>query len=403
MKPRQNLNVNRLTRRSWLVLSASATASALTGCGGGGSTTTAGAPGTGGTGIYAQGSISGFGSVIMNSVKFDDTGSAVMIDGVSMPDSSALRLGMVAGITGERSADVTLGKASLIEVWSIAQGVVTQVTASNSTSGVFTVAGMTVQTDLNTVFDGIANASYLAQGQRVVVWGLQAGAADGSIVWKASRVALLPVTLALPVTALVSTGLVSEHDSKPSLNDLQLTGTGVASLLDGALVRVQGTLSSDGRSLAVSSFKSMAVSAAEQAQTEVEIEGVVTSVAATSFVMGGITVDTAKTTYTPLAAIIAVGDRVEVVGKWVGGMLVAARVEVEDAAVLQSVEITASVQNYKSVADFELRGQRCNATGATFASGAASDLAIKDKDVRVKVHGTKNGDVLSVTTVQFNP
>ena len=392
MKPHQNLKANRLTRRSWLVLTASAAASSLTACGGGGSIT-AGIPGTGGTGIYAQGSISGFGSVIMNSVKFDDTGATVMIDGVSA-NSLDLRLGMVAGITGERSADVTLGTAHSIEVWSIAQGVVTQVTANTSTNGEFTVAGMTVQTDVNTVFDGIVNASGLVQGQWVLVWGLQAGATDG-LVWKASRVA---VTTTLPSTALVSTGQVSVHDSQASLNGLQLTGNGVASLVDGALVRVQGTLSLDGKTLTVISVKSLAVSAAEQAQTEVEIEGVVTAVATTSFTMGGITVDTRNTT---LAAIIAVGNRVEVVGKWVSGVLVATRVNVEDAAVLQSVEITASVQNYISVADFALRGQRCDATNATFSNGKASNLATKD--VRVKVSGTKNGEFLTVTSVQFNP
>ena len=396
MKPSQNLNTNRLTRRGWLVLTASAAASALTGCGGGGSTL-AGIPGTGGTGIYTQGAISGFGSVIMKGVKFDDAAATVKMDGVSML-SSDLRLGMVAGITGERSADATLGTAHSIEVWSIAQGVVTNVSVSIS-GGEFTVAGMTVQTDVNTVFDGIANAALLAKDQRVVVWGLQAGVDDG-IVWKASRLALLPITPALPVTALVSTGLVSVHESKPSLNGLQLTGTDVASLVKDALVRVQGTLSSDGRSLAVSSFKSMAVSAAEQAQTEVEIEGVVTSVAATSFAMGGITVDSSKTIYAPLAAKIATGDRVEVYGKWASGVLVATKVEVEDAAVLQTVEITANIESYKSVADFELRGQRCNATGATFVNGIMANLK---NGVRVKVMGTKNGDVLTVTSVQFNP
>lgn len=395
MKPRQNLNTNRLTRRSWLVLTASAVASALTGCGGGGSTI-AGIPGTGGTGIYTQGAISGFGSVIMKGVKFDDAAATVKMDGVSML-SSDLRLGMVAGITGERSADATVGTAHSIEVWSIAQGVVTNVSVSTSISGgEFTVAGMTVQTDLNTVFDGMANAAFLAKDQRVVVWGLQAGVDDG-IVWKASRLALLPITAALPVTALVSTGLVSVHESKPSLNGLQLTGTDVASLVKDALVRVQGTLSSDGHTLAVSSVKSLAVNAAEQAQTEVEIEGVVTSVAAPGFTMGGITVDTKNLT---VAAKIAIGNRVEVYGKWVSGVLVAAKVEVEDSAVLQSVEITANIESYTSVADFELRGQRCDATLANFSHGVMADLK---NGVRVKVHGTKNGELLNVTSVEFNP
>ena len=65
-------------------------------------------PGTGGTGIYAQGSIWGFGSVRVNGIKFDDTAATVQIDGQA-GKSSDLRLGMVAGIQGLRGADVNAG------------------------------------------------------------------------------------------------------------------------------------------------------------------------------------------------------------------------------------------------------------------------------------------------------
>ena len=68
-----------LTRRHWLVLAASA----VSGCGGGSASTTASlSPGTGGTGsVYTQGSISGFGSVIVNGIKFDDLQATVQMDG----------------------------------------------------------------------------------------------------------------------------------------------------------------------------------------------------------------------------------------------------------------------------------------------------------------------------------
>jgi hypothetical protein len=137
-----------LTRRGWLVL----TASALSACGGG-SATTSSLPGTGGTGIYAQGSIWGFGSVRVNGIKFDDTAATVQIDGQA-GKSSDLRLGMVAGIQGLRGADVTLAIANSIEVWSIAQGPI-----ASSLPGQFTLAGMTLQTDSGTVFDGIASGT----------------------------------------------------------------------------------------------------------------------------------------------------------------------------------------------------------------------------------------------------
>jgi len=375
-----------LTRRNWLVLTASAAATALTACGGGGSTL-AGMPGTGGTGIYAQGSISGFGSVILNNVKYDDTGATVMIDGLTA-QSQDLRLGMVAVIQGNLSTDVTLGSASSIEVWSIAQGAVTAV---NSTG--FTVAGMTVQTDSNTVFDGIANAAALTVGQLVAVWGLQIGA-DGSV-WIATRVAANPGLI-----QTVSTGLVQVGKSSRTLNDMTLTGSPASSLTDQQLVRVQGDLTQSDNTMVmtVSSVKILSMGAGSQSNAEVEIEGVVTTTPISGkFMLGSISVDASKALYSPdgAQAQIGVNARVEVYGAWSQGVLVATKVELEDAATLKTVEITGSISQFSSLANFVVRGQLCDASSAVISQGAASDVR---QGVKVKVTGPKLGsDVLTVT------
>lgn len=382
MKQRKNLNPH-VTRRSWIVLATSA----LTGCGGGGSTTTASSPGTGGTGIYTQGSISGFGSVILNGIRFDDTAATVQVDGVTAT-SADLRLGMVAAVQGERSADVTLGTASSIEVWSVAQGVASQVI-----SGQFTLAGMTVQTDSATVFDGLSSDASLVSGMRVTVWGLQAGA-DGRT-WKATRV-LQPATN----TTVVSTGLVSVAGSQRSLNGLRLTGSVVGNLTAGQLVRVQGTLSSDGDSLEVASFKLQSPAAGSQPQGEIEIEGLVTAMpSASRLMLGSIEVDTRSAIYSPLGAQITLGARVEVYGTWQQGVIQATKVELEDAQTLHSVEITALIEQYTSLSNFVVRGQRCDATNATISHGTAADLGV---GVKVKVKGAKaGGDVLVVTELDI--
>lgn len=382
MKQRKNLNPH-VTRRSWIVLATSA----LTGCGGGGSSTTASSPGTGGTGIYTQGSISGFGSVILNGIRFDDTAATVQVDGVTAT-SAALRLGMVAAVQGERGADVTLGTASSIEVWSVAQGGVSQVI-----SGQFTLAGMTVQTDSATVFDGLSSDASLGSGMRVTVWGLQAGA-DGRS-WKATRV-LQPATN----TTVVSTGLVSVAGSQRSLNGLLLTGSVVGNLTAGQLVRVQGTLSSDGDSLEVASFKLQSPAAGSQPQGEIEIEGLVTAMpSASRLMLGSIEVDTRSAIYSPLGAQITLGARVEVYGTWQQGVIQATKVELEDEQTLHSVEITALIEQYTSLANFVVRGQRCDATNATISHGTAADLGV---GVKVKVKGAKaGGDVLVVSELDI--
>ena len=138
-------------------------ASALSACGGGGINLAA-LPGTGGTGIVAEGSISGFGSVILNGIKFDDTqasaAGAVLVDGASVT-SAELRLGMVAAVRGERSlAAPTTGTATSIEVWSVARGTVSDLSdlSVSKLAGTFNVAEMKIRTTANTVLEGI-NAS----------------------------------------------------------------------------------------------------------------------------------------------------------------------------------------------------------------------------------------------------
>ena len=211
-----------LSRRSLLVL----TGATLAACGGGDVLISAGPPGTGGTGVFAQGAISGFGSVIVNGIKFDDTQAGIELDGLSVA-STVLRLGMMAVVQGQRGADLMLGTASTIEVWSAAQGPVSQISANT-----FKLAGMTVQTDSNTVFDGLASVAAMSPGLRVTVWGLQAGS-DGQR-WTATRVAVASAS------TVVSTGVISTLDSRNYLNGLRLTGSMTGNLNAGDLVREIG-------------------------------------------------------------------------------------------------------------------------------------------------------------------
>ncbi|MCX7256229.1 MAG: DUF5666 domain-containing protein [Polaromonas sp.] len=407
LSPRKNLNPP-LNRRSWLALAVAS----LSGCGGGasggagggssssggggggGGGISAGAPGTGGTGqyamLYSQGSITGFGSVIINGIKFDDGLASVQLDGAAAV-SADLRLGMVAAVQGQRSASAALGTASRIEVWSVAQGLVTQLLTAGGTE--FTVAGMTVQTDSATVFDGVSTAAQLSAGSRVAVWGLQASA-DGRR-WKATRVALVTAT------TQVSTGLVSVSGLQRQLNGLTLTGSAAAALTAGQLARVQGALSADGASVAVERVTPLGVGlVGAQPDGDIEIEGFVTSTPANGrFMLGSIEVDTGSAVYSPAGASVVLGARVEVYGAWQAGVLKATKVELETEDSLHAVEIEARIEQFTSLADFVLRGQRCDASSARLSHGKAADLKV---GLKVKVKGAKaGGDVLIVTEMEI--
>jgi hypothetical protein len=388
LSARKNLNPL-LTRRNWLGLAVAT----LTGCGGG-SSTTAGAPGTGGTGqyamLYSQGAITGFGSVIINGIKFDDVQASVQLNGAAAV-SADLRLGMVAAVQGQGSASAALGTASSIEVWSIGQGQVAQVLTAGGTE--FTVAGMTVQTDSATVFDGVSSAAQLSAGSRVAVWGLQVSA-DGRH-WKATRVALVTAT------TVVSAGLVSVSGLQRQLNGLVLSGAAAESLSAGQLVRVQGILSADGGSLALERVTRLGASAVGvQPQGDIEIEGFVTSVPSSSgFMLGSIKVDTRSAVYSPAGASIAQGARVEVYGAWQAGVLKATRVQFGNEDSLHAVEIEARIEQFTSLADFVLRGQRCDASSARLSHGTAANLKV---GLKVHVKGVKaGGDVLIVTEMEL--
>ncbi len=376
-----------ITRRSWVMLAIST----LSGCGGGdtlgsGGGGVAGSPGTGGTGIYAMGSISGFGSVILNGIKFDDIGATVRLDGVTT-GSADLRLGMVASVQGQRGATLTSGVASQIEVWSIAQGLVTQVQA-----GSFNVAGMVLQTNSATVFDGVGSAAGLSTGLRVAVWGLQAGADARS--WTVTRVA---VVSAVPA---VSTGLVVITNSQPTLNGLLLTGALASSLVQGQLVRAQGTLYSGRGSLHLDRVDLAGLPGGVVRQGELEIEGFVTAVLTTKrFMLGNLEVDASSAVFSSPAIPMAVGLRVEVKGSWQGAIIKATTVENESQQTVNATEIESKIEQFTSLAHFVMRGQVCDATTAVIRNGLASDLKVGSQ---IKVTGTISGSVLIVNLLQID-
>ena len=124
-------------------------AAALLGCGGG--------VGTGGTGgnatAYASGPITGFGSVIVNGVRFDDSAASVEDGDGGRRSRDDLRLGMTVEIDSSAissGANGATASASRIRFDSEMNGVVGSV---DLTGGSFTLLGQRVTVDAATVFD----------------------------------------------------------------------------------------------------------------------------------------------------------------------------------------------------------------------------------------------------------
>ncbi len=273
--------------------------------------TAAASPGTGGTGISVSGPISGFGSIVINGVHYDERGAHITVDGASV-DGSALRLGMVADVSGTRAADGLTGVADSIVVWSVAQGAITQVEGST-----FTVMGMRLALHSMSVVD----VDRLSEGRYVQVWGLQADTSGRS--WQVTRVA------AADSSPSVVTGTVKKHDGVRSVNGIRLVGDKAHGLSEDVIYRLQGQWDGEGQQLEVQSVRRVEVAHPAASGKEVEIEGVVTSTLSGSrFTLGAVTVDASAVL--DMAATLQVGQRVEVEGRWQGAVLVATEVERED-------------------------------------------------------------------------
>jgi hypothetical protein len=165
------------------------------------------------------------------------------------------------------------------------------------------------------------------------------------------------------------------------------------------LVRVQGTLLGSGTSLQVVTVRAQDVASQVPDQRSVELEGVVAALYTGSrFMLGGVMVDGAA--QAGATALLKVGDRIEVQGDFVGGVLQATTIGQEDAQSLSTVEMDARIEQFNSVADFVVRSQRCDASGVgTIQNGTVASLKV---GVKVHLKGTKAGDVLIVTELKID-
>ena len=137
----------RFGRRDALGLTALAGILALAGCGGGAGDSVAGVT-SGGTGSFSTGPITGFGSIIVGAVRFDDTkaSSVADVDDDNTDLRGQLKLGMVVRV----KAPAIVGSAAdaqTIEVRSELLGPISRVDGAT-----LTVLGQTVSVTVNTFF-----------------------------------------------------------------------------------------------------------------------------------------------------------------------------------------------------------------------------------------------------------
>jgi Domain of unknown function (DUF5666) len=302
----------------------------LHGCGGG--------VGGEGTGSFASGPITGFGSIIVNDVRFDDSSAAVVDDDGAAVSSAALALGSVVQVTGGPITTDAAGTATATaQRVQINRAVVGPLGSVDLANGRLVVLGQPVRTTANTVIDprlagGLAG---LQPGQTVEVHGAY-DASTGSFV--ATRVA--PTNdLAWRVRGPVATLDPAGQTFRIGSQTYQYTSaTGGDALRDGAQVQVVVQAGGNGQW----QVKSPPMAERQPGSGEgTELSGRVSSVlSASRFVVEGVTVDASSAR---LDGMVRLGALVKVSGTSQGGVLLAREVKVEDEAMARGYSLRGPV------------------------------------------------------------
>ncbi len=370
-------------------------------CGGGGADSSG--VGSGGTGITASdnltvGSITGFGSVIVNDVRYS-------IDSITpqIQDTNALALGMTVQIRGQVDATGLEGTASSLISAAEVRG---KITSLDKVALTLRVYDFPVDVDLGTIIAGADHFAQLAVGDEVQIHGLPS---SGMLL--ATRIEKIAAPSAPILTGAVS-GLDTGKTSfklggiSVSYGKASLKGFGSLPLVNDTVVRVRASAAPVNNVLQASVVERW-ISVPETGTSGLAVTGPIenfTSVSQT-FTVAGITIDASTA---PLKADmvkkLANGSYVTIKGVYSAGVLTATEVKfLKDSATppMPSYSLSGVVQTYLSVADFAVQGQRVDASSAVFSKGTAAKLA-ETPAPKVKVVGTRfvNG-LLIADTVQF--
>jgi xylose isomerase len=159
-------------------LSLATSAMLAAGCGGGGGSDAPSnpPPATGGTStktVFVTGAIAGFGSVIVNGVRYDTDSATVRIEDTAATPSQ-LKVGEVIRLKAEIDSS-GVARAKSIDQDDLVQGVVQAVDLA---AGTLTIAGQTVVVDNETIFDDsipTRSLAGVAMGDRLEVHGFAGG------------------------------------------------------------------------------------------------------------------------------------------------------------------------------------------------------------------------------------
>jgi hypothetical protein len=390
----------RLARSALAVLAATLLA---IGCGGGGG----GASDAGGS-AFTVGTINGFGSIIVDGVRFDDSRAQVVDDDDQAHDRSELKLGMTVEVLSDRVQVESAGASAHASQIRFGAEIVGPVEALDAAAKQLTVIGQIVDVTDTTVFEDnlTGGLAALVVGDVVEVHA-QFNSANGHYVAKRiEKKAQVNFFRLRGVVSNLDATAKTFHIGGATLSYAQIAAADLPPTFgNGSAVRVRlqtATVAGVWQAVSIRS----GVRKVED-HDEARVRGIVTDFTGiASFSVNGLTVTTsAATAFPDGTAGIAVGVAVEVEGAIRAGVLVASKVELEDRHAgdddrLNELHGTISALD-TAAQTFVVREVKVHYSGTTgFSRGSPSDLA-NGKAVEVKGRLASDGVTLEAKQVQF--
>ncbi len=378
----------------------------ILGCsaGGGGLADNGGVSGTG----ISQGSISSFGSIFVNGVRWDLSGATIEVGGVSATEAD-LRVGMVVRVEGDYDTGNSTGTAQRVTYDDSLEGPI-EADPVETIPGVektFTILGQSVTVNaVSTVFDDGAQFASLAVDDILSVTGF----ADASGAIAATRVELkgtftgdaeaqLRGTVATLIADTNDSGsfalgsIIVHYDASTRFED-----TTPARLANGDRVEVKGLLRVGGNEIDATRIEEESDDLGASDLARVELEGFVVDCSTTAaYCVGNVPIDDSAATFQPTGFVPVPGDRVEVAGALESGILKADRVASENQSETEeNIRIDAAVTSVDATArSLVILGVTVVADGNTMIRDESAVA-----DTRFEFGDIQPGDYLEIRAVE---
>ena len=353
---------------------------------------------SGGTGAVAVGPISGLGSIIVNGVRFDDSGAAIQDDDGTALTSDRLVLGVESRVIASPPQVVAGSLRSTASSIVVASQLIGPVASVDTTARTLTVLGETVLITAATAFDTVyaGGLASVQVGDTVEIYGRFDPA---NTVYTATRIEARPnpsfykvrgpiVTVDRLHQTLTIGGLAIDYSHIPASD--------MPNVVVGGIVRAKlQPMAPSGAAVA------MALPSGVDPLPEgalATIEGRISAIVSSRmFSVDGTPVDALAATFPQGQSGVVLGARVSVQGIARAGVLEAQSVAVEgnEDSTNSHFELHGTISAIDPVAKtFVLRGVSVDYSGQVeFDKGTASDLAV---GVQVQVEGVLSSDGTSI-------